>query len=135
MQRMNENRAMENKPLGDLFSDLAGEMSELVRKEVTLAKVEVGQKVRHIGKNVGYLVVGGAVAYAAMLVILAGIVMLLDRVMPNWGAALLVGVVVGIIGWLLIGKARAALQATDVTPQQTVESLKEDAAWVKQQIK
>lgn len=135
MQRMNENRALENKPLGDLFSDLAGEMSELVRKEVTLAKVEVGQKAKHIGKNVGYLVVGGSVAYAAMLTIIAGIVMLLDKVMPNWGAALLVGVVVGVVGWLLIGKARAALQATDMTPQQTVESLKEDAAWVKQQIK
>lgn len=135
MQRMNENRAMENKPLGDLFSDLASEMSELVRKEVALAKVEVGQKARHIGKNVGYLVVGGAVAYAAMLAIIAGIVMLLDGVMPAWVAAIVVGVVVGIIGWLLIGKARAALQATDITPQQTVETLKEDAAWVKQQIK
>ena len=135
MQRMNENRAMENKPLGDLFSELASEMSELVRKEVALAKLEVGQKAKHIGKNVGYLVVGGAVAYAAMLAIIASIVMLLDKVMPNWGAALLVGVVVGVVGWLLISKARAALQATDVTPQQTVETLKEDAAWVKQQIK
>ena len=135
MQRMNENRAMENKPLGDLFSDLASEMSELVRKEVALAKLEVGQKVRHVGKNVGYLVVGGAVAYAAMLAVIAGIVMLLDEVMPNWGAAFVVGIVVGIVGWLLIGKARAALQATDITPQQTVETLKEDAAWVKQQIK
>ena len=134
MQRMNENRA-ENKPLGDLFSDLAGEMSELVRKEVALAKMEVGQKARHIGKNIGYLVVGGAIAYAAMLAIIAGIVMLLDGVMPNWVAAIVVGVVVGIIGWLLIGKARAALQATDITPHQTVETLKEDAAWVKQQIK
>lgn len=134
MQRMNENRA-ENKPLGDLFSDLAGEMSELVRKEVALAKMEVGQKARHIGKNIGYLVVGGAIAYAAMLAIIAGIVMLLDGVMPNWVAAIVVGVVVGIIGWLLIGKARAALEATDITPQQTVETLKEDAAWVKQQIK
>ena len=135
MQRMNENRAMENKPLGDLFGDLASEMSELVRKEVALARVEIGEKAKHVGKNVGYLVIGGAVAYAAMLAIIAGIVMLLDKVMPNWGAAILVGVVVGIVGWLLISKARAALQATDVTPQQTVETLKEDAAWVKQQIK
>lgn len=135
MQRMNENRAMENKPLGDLFSDLASEMSELVRKEVALAKVEVGQKAKFVGKNIGYLVVGGSVAYAAMLTIIAGIVMLLDKVMPDWGAALLVGIVVGVVGWLLISKARAALQATDMTPQQTVESLKEDAAWVKQQIK
>jgi hypothetical protein len=135
MQRMNENRAMENKPLGDLFGDLAGEVSELVRKEVALAKLEIGQKAKHVGKNIGYLVVGGAVAYAAMLAVLAGLIMLLDKVMPNWGAALVVGVVVGIIGWLLIGKARAALEATDITPQQTVETLKEDAAWVKQQIK
>jgi hypothetical protein len=135
MQRMNDNRAMENKPLGDLFSDLASEMSELVRKEVALAKLEVGEKAKYIGKNVGYLVVGGAIAYAAMLAIIAAIIMLLDNVMPSWGAALIVGVVVAAVGWLLISKARAALQATDVTPQQTVETLKEDAAWVKQQIK
>lgn len=135
MQRMNENRAIENKPLGDLFGDLAGEVSELVRKEVALAKLEIGQTARHVGKNVGYLVVGGAVAYAALLTVLAAIVMLLDKVMPDWAAALLVGVVVGIVSWLMISKARAALQATNVTPQQTVETLKEDAAWVKQQIK
>ncbi len=135
MQRMNENRAMENKPLGDLFSDLAGEVSELVRKEVALAKLEVGQTAKRVGKNVGYLVIGGAVAYAAMLAIIAAVIMLLDNVMPAWSAALLVGVVVGVIAWLLIGKATSALKATDVTPQQTVETLKEDAAWVKQQIK
>ena len=135
MQRMNENRSLENKPLGDLFSDLASEMSNLVRQEVALAKVELGQKAKYAGKNIGYLVVGGAVAYAALLAVMAALVMLLDRVMPNWGAALLVGVVVAVVSWLLIGKALAALRQTDMTPQQTVETLKEDAAWVKQQIK
>lgn len=136
MQRMNENRSMDNnKPLGDLFGDLATEMSNLVRQEVALAKVEVSQKAKYIGRNVGYLVVGGAVAYAAMLAIIAAIIMLLDKVMPNWGAALLVGVLVGGIGWLLIGKAISALQEADVTPRQTVETLKEDATWMKQQIK
>ena len=135
MQRMNENRSMDNKPLGDLFSDLATEMSNLVRQEVALAKVEVGQKAKYVGRNVGYLVVGGAVAYAALLAIIAGIIMLLDKVMPNWGASLLVGVLVAGIGWLLIGKALSALKQADVTPRQTVETLKEDATWMKQQIK
>jgi len=132
---MNENRSMDNKPLGDLFSDLATEMSNLVRQEVALAKVEVGQKAKYVGRNVGYLVVGGAVAYAALLAIIAGIIMLLDKVMPNWGASLLVGVLVAGIGWLLIGKALSALKQADVTPRQTVETLKEDATWMKQQIK
>ncbi|HKG97465.1 MAG TPA: phage holin family protein [Pyrinomonadaceae bacterium] len=126
---------MDNKPLGDLFSDLATEMSSLVRQEVALAKVEVGQKAKYVGRNVGYLVVGGAVAYAALLAIIAGIIMLLDKVMPNWGASLLVGVLVAGIGWLLIGKALSALKQADVTPRQTVETLKEDATWMKQQIK
>jgi hypothetical protein len=137
MQRMNENRSMdlENKPLGDLFSDLATEMSNLVRQEVTLARVELLQKAKYAGKNIGYLVVGGAVAYAALLAVLAAIIMLLDGVMPAWGAALLVGVLVGAISWLLIGKALSALQRMEVTPRETVETLKEDAAWVKQQIK
>jgi uncharacterized membrane protein YqjE len=133
MQRMNENRA--EKPLGDLFSDLAAEMSNLVRQEVALARVELGQKAKHVGRNVGYLIVGGAIAYAALLAVLAAIIMVLDNVMPTWGAALLVGVLVAGIGWLLIGKAVSALQQTDVTPRETVETLKEDAAWVKQQIK
>ena len=135
MQRMNENRSMENRPLGDLFSDLATEMSNLVRQEVALAKVEVTQKAKYVGRNVGYLVVGGAVAYAALLAILAAIVMLLARVMPHWGATLIVGVVVGAIGWMLIGKAMMALRQADLTPRETVETLKEDATWMKQQIK
>ena len=135
MQRLNENRSMENRPLGDLFGDLATDMSNLVRQEVTLAKVEITQKAKYVGRNVGYLVIGGAVAYAALLAIIAAIIMLLAKVLPNWGSALIVGVVVGGIGWMLIGKAMMALQKADLTPRETVETLKEDATWMKQQIK
>ena len=135
MQRMNENRQMENRPLGDLFSDLASDMSNLVRQEVALAKLEVTQKAKYLGRNVGYLVVGGAVAYAGLLAVIAAIIMLLDNYMPAWGAALLVGVVVALIAWLMIGKAMSALQQADLTPRETVETLKEDATWMKQQIK
>ena len=135
MQRMNENRTLENRPLGDLFGDLATDMGNLVRQEVALATVEITQKAKYVGKNVGYLVVGGAVAYAALLAIVAAIIMLLAKVMPGWGAALLVGVVIAVVGWLLIGKAMTALQQADLTPRETVETLKEDATWMKEQIK
>jgi hypothetical protein len=135
MQRMNENRSLDDRPLGDLFGDLASEMSNLVRQEVALAKVEISQNAKYVGRNVGYLVIGGAVAYAALLAIIAAIIMLLEKVMPHWGSALIVGAVVGGIGWLLIGKAMSALQQTDLTPRETVETLKEDATWMKEQIK
>jgi len=135
MQRLNENRTLENRPLGDLFGDLATDMSNLVRQEVTLAKVEITQKAKYVGRNVGYLVIGGAVAYAALLAIIAAIIILLAKVVPDWSSALIVGVVVGVIGWLLIGKAMTALQQADLTPRETVETLKEDATWMKEQIK
>jgi len=35
----------------------------------------------------------------------------------------------------MIGKAMSALQQAELTPKETVETLKEDATWVKQQIK
>ena len=135
MQRMNQDRSMENKPLGDLFSELASEMSNLVRQEVALAKIEVTQKAKRVGRNVAYLVIGGSIGYAALLAVIAAIIMLLARVMPTWGAALLVGIVIAGISWLLISKALSALQETEITPRETVENLKEDAAWMKQQIK
>ena len=135
MQRINENRPLENRPLGDLFGDLATDMSNLVRQEVSLAKLEIANKAKYVGKNVGYLVIGGAVAYAALLAIIAAVIMLLAKVLPHWGSALIVGAVVGGIGWLLIGKAMMALRQADLTPRETVETLKEDATWMKEQIK
>ena len=125
----------QDRPLGELFSELANETSTLVKQEVALAKVEIAQKASQVGRNVGFLVVGGAVAYAAFLALMAAVIIGLARVMPAWGAALLVGVVVAAAAGLLIYKALSALRAADPVPRQTVETLKEDAQWVKEQMK
>jgi hypothetical protein len=132
--RMNEARRIEERPLGELFSDLVNETTTLVRNEVALAKVELTQKATKLGTNIGSLVVGGAVAYVALLAICAAVILLLDRVMPAWTAALIVGVAIGAVAWLLINKAITALRRIDLKPQETVESLKEDAEWIKDQI-
>jgi len=125
----------QDRSIGELFSELASETGILVRQEIALAKVEFTQKATRIGRNVGYLVLGGAVAYAALLALLAALIILLAAVMPPWTAALVVAVLVGIVGAILISKALAALKKTDVAPRQTVETLKEDAQWAKQQMK
>jgi hypothetical protein len=133
-QRINEARRMDERPLGELFADLANETSTLVRNEVALAKVEITDKATIVGRNVASLFVGGAVAYAAMLAICAAMILALDTVMPAWLSALIVGIVVGIVGWMMISKAMTALRRTELKPRETVESLKEDAQWVKDQI-
>jgi len=124
----------EEKSLGDLFSELATETSTLVRQEVALAQTELTQKATRVGKNVGYLAVGGFVAYAAMLAVLAGIIMVLGLVIPVWLSAIIVGLVVGGIGYFLISSALAELRKTDPVPRDTVETIKEDAQWLKNQV-
>lgn len=125
----------QDRSIGELFAELASETSLLIRQEIDLAKVELTQKAKTVGLNVGYLVLGGAVAYAALLALLAAVIILLANIMPWWAAALLVAVVVGIVAAVLISKALASLKKTQVAPRQTVETLKEDARWAKQQIK
>ena len=124
----------EERSLGDLFSELATETSTLVRQEVALAQTELTQKATKVGKNVGFLVVGGAVGYAALLAIIAAVIIGLANFIPAWASALIVGAVVGIVAYLLISSALTALKKTDLTPRETVETLKEDAQWLKNQV-
>jgi putative superfamily III holin-X len=130
MQRMN---SKDERSLGELFSELARDTSTLVSQEITLAKTEMSQKASRVGKDVGFLAAGGAVAYAGLLAILAGIIVLLGQVIPMWLSALLVGLVVAGVGYFLVRKGLDALKREDFAPRQTIETLKEDQQWAKDQ--
>ena len=123
----------DDRSLGELFSELAQETSTLVRQEVNLAKTEMSQKASRAGKHAGVLAAGGALAYAGLLAILAALIVLLDNVMPLWLSALLVGLVVAVVGYLLIRRALDALKREDFAPRETIETLKEDQRWAKDQ--
>ncbi len=100
-----------------------------------MAQVELTQKAVKVGKNVGYLVVGGAVAYAALLSFVAALIIGLGRLLENyWLSAFIVGVVILIAAAVMIMSALSALKNTGLTPTQTVETIKEDAQWLKDQV-
>jgi hypothetical protein len=124
----------EDRSLGELFAELAGDTGTLVRQEVALAKTELAQNAARVGRHVGSLAVGGAFGYAALLALTAAAIIGLGRVIPLWSAALVVGVVLAVVAWWLVSGALRALRQTDVVPRRTVETLKEDAQWVKDQV-
>jgi hypothetical protein len=126
--------AKEERSLGELFSELANETGTLVRQEVALAQAEITQKATSVGKNVGYLIVGGAVGYAAALALIAALIIGLSNFIPAWASALIVGAVIAIAAYMMISSALAALKKTNLTPRETVETLKEDAQWLKNQL-
>lgn len=126
--------AKAERSLGELFGDLTREMATLVRHEIALATTEMSEKASTVGKNVAYLAVGGLVAYAGLLAIVAAIILALGNFIPMWLSALVVGLVVAGIGYVLVQQGLSALKQADLAPRKTIETLKEDAEWAKQQM-
>jgi uncharacterized membrane protein YqjE len=125
----------DDRSLGELFSELASETSTLVRQEVQLAKVELGQKAAQVGKEVGLIGLGGAVAYAGFLAVMAALILLIAQAIPAWLSALLVGVAVLGVGYFLSQQRLNALKNLDPVPRATVESLQQDKEWAKEQMR
>ena len=133
---MQSNTQSQDRSLGELFAELSRETSELVRHEVTLAKAELSQKAARVGKDVGFISMGGALAYAGLLTLVAALVIGLAQAgLEWWVAALVVGIVVTIIGYVSTQKGLSALKTEQVAPTQTIDTLKENAQWAKGQIK
>jgi putative Mn2+ efflux pump MntP len=132
----------EERSLGQILRELRDESSELLRKEVSLAKVEMSEKASRVGTNLGSVAVGGAVAFAGALALLAAVVFgltsLFEKFMSPgvavWLAPLLVGIVLAFVGYGMIQKALTALKHESLTPTQTTESLKENKEWLKARI-
>lgn len=132
----------EERSLGQILRELRDESSQLLRKEVELAKTEMSEKASRVGTNVGALAVGGGVAFAGALALLAAVVFgltsLLSKFMSPgvavWLAPLIVGLVLAFIGYGMINKAVDALKRERITPTQTTESLKENTEWLKERM-
>lgn len=128
MQRSNEDRS-----IGDLLGDLYQGASNVISLEIELAKTELSQKASRVGKNVGFLVAGGAVAYAGFLALIFAIIAILATFMPMWLSALIVALLVLAAGGALVWSGIKTLQQESPAPQRTLETLKEDKEWMTDQ--
>jgi fatty acid desaturase len=125
----------DDRSLGELFGDLVRDMGILVRQEVNLATTELTFKASRVGHELALLAVGGLVAYAGLLALVATLIIALAAAgLPWWLASLIVGVIVAAVGALLVQRGLAALRRIDLAPRQTMETLKEDTQWAKEQM-
>jgi hypothetical protein len=126
----------DERTLGEMFAELSRETRTLIQQELQLAKTELTEKAFKMGKGAAFIVGGGLIAYAGLLAIVAGSVLILIAIgLPPWAAAFLGGVLVAGIGYLLIRSGLAALKPQELTPRKTIDTLKEDAQWLKAQAK
>jgi hypothetical protein len=125
----------------ELLKDLREETTLLIRQEVQLAKTEIGEKIAIIARNFAYLAVGGLLAYLGLIVLalaaaaglFAGLrAMSVSELMSVWLAPLIIGLLIAIVGGILVFKAIRTITKQQPTPKKTVESVKDNARWLKQ---
>ena len=127
----------DDRSLGELFGDLSRQLGTLIQKEIQLAKTEITARVTTVGRDAAMVGAGGALAYAALLLGLMALAFLIADMLDSnpWLGFLVIAAIVGVIAAVLIQRGRAELQRTDFAPRQTIETIKEDAEWAKQQVK
>jgi cation transport ATPase len=128
-------RTADERSISALFGELSQDVALLVRQEAQLAKTEMQQKLSRVTTDLVSLATGGVVALVGGLALTAALILLLvDPVgIKPWLAALLVGAVLAIAGWVMLQRGLKDLKHTDPTPRRTVESIKEDIQWAKEQ--
>lgn len=125
----------EERTLGELLSGLTSDLSTLMRKEIQLARVETSEKISDATQSIIGMVAGGMIAYTGLIaLVIAGIVGVAAFI-PLWLSALIFGLLLVVIGIAAILSGRNALRQMSVMPEKTIESIKEDADWVKEKIR
>ena len=116
----------DNRPIAQLIGDLIESVNKLIHQELELIRVETTEKAREALMGVIGILGGMMVALAALLVLVQAVVVALAEYMPPAIAALIVGVVLAVIAFLLVRAGRAALDAKNLSLSKTAESLKRD---------
>lgn len=118
----------------ELVGGVAEDARDLVRGEVALARAEMEQKVDRLTAGVISLFGAMMLAYVGLIIVLIAAAQALARVMPDWAASLIVGVVVLLIGTILAGAARKALSPSGMVPARTMRSVEADARVIKEHV-
>lgn len=132
--RVHEPRGSMTKPVGDLLKELLHESQALVRGEVQLLRTELSEKVAEAQRGITSMLVGGAIAFAGALALLAAVVFGLAQVMPLWLSALVVGTALAIIGGLMIVGGKKKIEPQNLKPHRIIEEAKADGRFVKERV-
>jgi uncharacterized membrane protein YqjE len=130
----NRNNNLREHGTGELLKELSDHTTSLVRKEIELAKAELGEKGKKAGQGAGMFGGAGLFAVFAFGALTTCIIVALDSAVELWLAALIVAVVYGAIAGVLALQGRNKVQeAGPPVPAQATESVKEDVQWAKTQ--
>jgi uncharacterized membrane protein YqjE len=131
----NNHNELREQPMGEVFKQLSDDLSTLVRQELRLAQAEMTDKGKKAGVGIGMFGGAAIVGLLALGALTTCLIAALSTAMEVWIAALIVTAVYGAVAAVLAlnGRNRVS-EATPPLPEQTIETVKEDAQWAKTQL-
>ena len=121
----------ESRPVSAIIEDILGHLTEIVRSEILLAREELRRDLSRAFRATLVLMVGAILSLYAFGFILLAAVYALGETLPMWAAALTVGGVGAGLAIIFLVIGRNKFKLVSLVPDQTIESLQENAAWVK----
>lgn|SRR5512138_2985425 len=118
---------LEHESAANLLSRLVSDLTALFRNELALAKAEFSNAATNVKAGIAGIAVGAAVLLAGALSLVAAAILGLAEVLDPWLAALVVGVALGVIGFVLLQSAKKKLEPSNLSMERTQHSLRRDA--------
>ena len=131
VQARAETRGADDRSLGELLRALTGELQHLFRAELQLAKIETKQELDHAKDVAKHGAIAAVAGVLAVLLLSFAAAWGLAEVMPAGLAFLIVGAVYAVVAIVAALAARDRARRVDLKPTQTIETLEEDAQWLK----
>ena len=136
MEPQTRNGASSDESIADLMRRLSEQTTELVRKEIELAKAELQVKGKKAGIGAGMFGGAGVFGLYALGALTACAILALDTAVDGWLAALIVAVVWGAIAGVLALTGKNKVQeATPPVPERALDSAKQDIQTTKERAK
>lgn len=120
--------------MAEVLQDIVANIQEIFRSEFRLVKLEIQQQAAVASRSAVPLIIGLLLGLYALGFLLLAAVHALSIVVDPWLASLIVGAAVLAISVALINVGKNRLKQLKV-PEKTVESVKENMQWAKQQIR
>jgi uncharacterized membrane protein YqjE len=121
--------------IGSLVNDIVGNVQEIIRSEVRLAKAEVTEELTKARRAMVWLVAGAVIATMAFGFLLLTVVYVLAHFFQPWVAALIVALGSGAIGGALAAVGASQIKRVSLRPPRTITSVQENLQWAKAQAK
>jgi HAMP domain-containing protein len=118
------------KSAGRLMKEVTEDLSTLMRKEIELAKQEIGQSVSEKVKGGVIVAIAAVMGFFALIFLLFAIRDGLDVVLHTWLADILTAVILLILGGVAVMIAKKKLQ-TPIKADLTKKTIKDDVEWAK----